>query len=289
MYPREAYIPSGYSAVYVGTGTLRRRGLMEGLIDGPAALTPAGPSWLQPRLALAGLVVASSGDDDTPGAPARRLASNGPHASQEKPTMDWQAAQGMFTYLDSVQATLVAAASTLPLQLVAWPEHYVYFGAYLRPTYASTFLGAGFGSGLAGELRSFVERGGVVLVTASTHVDVARGQVCESPLALLGALLGAAAAGCACEPPDSLPVGTYPVGRIDGDAAQSVWGSDVAGGLLRSSAGHELVLPTVGVMPVRCPAGSLARRVMPVFLRSPSGLTDAGSGAVLAWRLGGGW
>ena len=54
-------------------------------------------------------------------------------------------------------------------------------------------------SSLASELRNFVSRGGVVLLSASLSTSLPRGTSCVTPLALLDAMLGATApTGCSC-------------------------------------------------------------------------------------------
>lgn len=129
-------------------------------------------------------------------------------------------------------------------------------------------------STLATNLRSYVSRGGVLLLTASLHTNIISSDVCRAPMAAINAVLGSetnstASPGCSCF---DVSLGTGPHGppyaTVSAQEATAVWGPDASALIAAQPAGYRLDVQAVGGIPVRCTDPGDSYDIFPVSYAS---------------------
>lgn len=113
-------------------------------------------------------------------------------------------------------------------------------------------------SQLAVALRSFVSRGGVLLLTASSNSNLANlDAACSAPMAIINVVLQTS--GCSCVSVSAVP-GTHgaPYASVSAANATATWGSDATELIFAQPPSYRLSVSAVGGLPMQCPAGPAA-------------------------------
>lgn len=174
-------------------------------------------------------------------------------------------------------------------------DAYVLWAPYLTPSFISGYMADGSSnSSVTSYIRSFVQAGGVFLVSAAMNTDQSpSSQVCSTPLALINGVLDEDT-GCSCSSGAGKRQSASAI--LNSSAAMSVFGAAAAAPLIAAAGvDYKLSLSLVAASPLYCPPGGPAPApffdIYPVFdtTQYSSTVPLSSTALVKAWSLGSGW